>query len=397
MKKASFALIMFAVFGSALVVWVPGLWSSLAFEVIGFALAASWLIAALPGRLELRGSLALIPLAAAAVWGVTQGVVGITAYPWKTQIAVLYWAANAAFLFSALQVFRDRRLQRILPAALIIPGSLVAVVSVAQFYTAGPDIFWLFRNPLDQDQIMGPFLNRNHYCAFMELLLPIAMYRALIDEDYGPAYAVATGVMYASIIGSASRGAAVIGTAELIAVPVLLWWQGAIRRARAIPALGALALSLTGLVFAAGYENVLSRLGQVDPYASRREFYLSSLQMAKDHLWTGVGLGNWAAVYPRYALFDDGSFANQAHNDWAQWLAEGGLPMLLFMVALAAWAAPRALRSVWGIGVIAILLHSWVDFSLQRTPVAILFFVLLGALEYVDWRPGNKRDPAGFA
>ena len=123
MKKASFALIMFAVFGSALVVWVPGLWSSLAFEVIGFALAASWLIAALPGRLELRGSLALVPLAAAVVWGLTQGGSGTTVYPWKTQISVLYWAANAAFLFVALQVWNELCRRKLLPFETLNPES----------------------------------------------------------------------------------------------------------------------------------------------------------------------------------------------------------------------------------------------------------------------------------
>ena len=55
-------------------------------------------------------------------------------------------------------------------------------------------------------------------------------------------------------------------------------------------------------------------------------------------------------------------------------------------VHLPAKGRGRALRSVWGIGVIAILLHSWVDFSIQRTPVAILFFVMLGALEFAGRR-----------
>ena len=54
MKKASLAVLAFAVMASTLVVWVPRLWSSLVFEGIGFALAAAWLGVLLRGKREAR-------------------------------------------------------------------------------------------------------------------------------------------------------------------------------------------------------------------------------------------------------------------------------------------------------------------------------------------------------
>jgi O-antigen ligase len=198
--------------------------------------------------------------------------------------------------------------------------------------------------------------------------------------------------MYASVVASASRAGGLLATAELIAVPMMLWRRDVITARLAVPALGAMVMGTAALVFAAGYESLLSRLSTEDPYSGRREFLLSSLAMAKDHPWIGVGLGTWSTVYPAYATFDDGKFANQAHNDWVQWLAEGGIPMALLVLAIAVWAVPKAWRSVWGIGVIAVLLHSWVDYPLQRSVMAALFFVMLGALQNT-----GERDLQGLS
>ncbi len=49
------------------------------------------------------------------------------------------------------------------------------------------------------------------------------------------------------------------------------------------------------------------------------------------------------------------------------------------------WIAIRstgpALRSLWGIGVIAVFIHCLVDYPLQRPALAGFFFVFLGVIE----------------
>jgi O-antigen ligase len=320
-------------------------------------------------------------------------IAGVTVYRWKTEMLLLYWVSNAAYFFVALQIFRSDRLRQRFIGFMTVFGALLAIVSTVQSYTAGSQIFWLFQNSVSADiggSIMGPFLNRNHFAAFMEIVLPMAMYRALMDRHYGALYAVAAGVMYAAVIASSSRTGAVLVTAEVLTVLTLLWRRGSITVRIALPAVGGLALCIVALVLSVGYQTLWFRLTQPDPYAGRREFLLSSVAMAKDHLWSGVRLGTWATVYPAYALFDDGHFANQAHNDWAQWLVEGGIPMLVLMAVIAGWAVPKAVRSVWGIGAIAVLVHSWVDYPLQRAVTAAAFFVLLGALANLDQRETTR-------
>jgi hypothetical protein len=72
---------------------------------------------------------------------------------------------------------------------------------------------------------------------------------------------------------------------------------------------------------------------------------------------------------------------NQAHNDWAQWAAEGGLPFLALLLAVAAWSLRPALRSLWGVGIVSVFVHALVDYPMQQRPaLAAYFFALLGVL-----------------
>ena len=75
-----------------------------------------------------------------------------------------------------------------------------------------------------------------------------------------------------------------------------------------------------------------------DPMAVRRELAWSTVHMAASHPWLGTGLGTWASVYPRYAVFDIGLIANQAHNEWLQWTAEGGIPLGILLATLFLWS-----------------------------------------------------------
>jgi len=181
--------------------------------------------------------------------------------------------------------------------------------------------------------------------------------------------------MYASVIAAASRTGSILVTAEVLAIVLV-----ALRR-RSHVRNRALTLSvLAALAMLSQPSSVGTSSGGVfqlaDPFSVRREFFQSSLAMIRDRPLMGFGLGNWSTAYPAYALRDNGLFANQAHNDWAQWAVEGGLPFLLLMLWIAARSVRPALRSLWGIGVLAVFVHSLVDYPLQRPALAGFFFCL---------------------
>jgi hypothetical protein len=56
---------------------------------------------------------------------------------------------------------------------------------------------------------------------------------------------------------------------------------------------------------------------------------------------------------PRKRRLRSGSFVNQAHNNWAQWASEGGIPFLALMLAIGAMLI--------GLGPLAVFVHAWID------------------------------------
>jgi O-antigen ligase len=135
---------------------------------------------------------------------------------------------------------------------------------------------------------------------------------------------------------------------------------------------------LTGVV---GWETLWKRLQEPNPYSLRMDLVRSSLRMVRDRPLTGFGLGTWPEAYPGYARFDDGRFVNQAHSDWMQWAAEGGLPFLGLMLAIAGWSLRPAVRSLWGVGILSVWVHALLDYPMQQRPaLATFFFALIGTL-----------------
>lgn len=116
----------------------------------------------------------------------------------------------------------------------------------------------------------------------------------------------------------------------------------------------------------------------------------STWDMIRERPGLGFGAGAWPRVHPAYAQFDDGLFDNHAHNDWAEWAAEGGMPYALLMLAFGLVIAPRAWLTVWGIGLLTVLLHCWVDYHFHERPAfGAFYFALAGAV----WRLGALYRP----
>jgi O-antigen ligase len=186
--------------------------------------------------------------------------------------------------------------------------------------------------------------------------------------------------MYASVIAAASRAGFVLVSAELIIVPLVVLRRRLLRGRRAA-ALVVTVLALSAIfAWAAGWNVLWERLQNPDPFVMRREFLQSSLDMIRARPVMGFGLGTWSTAYPAYAYFDQGLFANQAHNDWAQWACEGGLPFAALMLWIAIWSVRAAVRSIWGIGVVIVFVHCFVDYPIQRPGLGAVFFLFVGLL-----------------
>jgi hypothetical protein len=383
------ALFFFAI----LTLWVPALWPVAVFEIGIFALAA---VAVLRARRHPPAfAWPLVPLSFAVLWGCVQLLTGRTVYAFDTANAIVAWLAFLAVFFLGLSLFRPPAVARWFRSAMLWFGFLVAVLAILQSFTSGGRVFWLFPTAYNEF-LMGPILSRNHYAAFIEAVLPLALYQALTRRRGALLYSAMAAVMFASVIASASRAGAVLATAEIVAVPLLLFVRGKAEAAAVRSAFLRMALLLAAFTAIVGPETVWTRFWTPDPYGARREFAVSSLHMAAAHPWFGTGLGTWSTAYPRFAIADFGALANQAHSDWLQWAAEGGIPFALMLLSLFLWSLRPALRSVWGLGILSVFLHAAVDYPFSRPALGawpILLLSLLATDQLLTKDSGPKIAP----
>ncbi len=380
-----FALAGLFAFG-ILTLWVPAFWPVTVFQLGIFTLCLAVLWRHPPARIPYPA----VPLAFAVFWGLLQLALGLSAYPFDTKTTLVRFTTFLAVFLIAFCLFSDsdtRREHREVEIAkwfrlaMLWFAFVVSIWATLQTFTSGGRVLWIFPTGYTAD-VMGPIVYHNHWAAFVEVVLPIALYEAFRRERNSLLYAGMAAALYASVIASASRAGTVLTTAEIVVVALLMAARG-FTTGRAI---GATFLKML-LLFAAftavvGWEHVWDRFRVPDPFEGRREFNIASLHMVQAHPFTGTGLGTWPTVYPRYAVIDVGAFANQAHDDWAQFTAEGGVFFAVILFTLVLWTVPHAFRSIWGLGPVAVFLHAFVDYPFSRPALGswpILVIAMLAA------------------
>jgi O-antigen ligase len=338
-------------------------WALTAADTALFTLAA---VAIVRQRFAIRLHPIGAILAAAAAWGVMQAVTGITAEVQRTFESSLNWIASCAAFCLALRWTKDRAARQKFLTAQLIFGLVVAVGSVIWLFTLGS---------------LGPFVYRNQFAAFLEPALALAIAAAIGDRARPLRWVFIAGALFAAVVAAGSRTGSAICLALLIALPLFAYLRGVISLGALVRVSLLAAAAAFALVAVVGWQTIWDRLQEPNPYGVRADLNRSSLDMVRDRPFAGFGLGTWSSVYPKYARYDDGTFVNQAHNDWAQWAVEGGVPLFIAMLAVVAMLVPKAVRSLWGMGLIAVFLHAAVDYPFEQRPaLAAYIFALMGAL-----------------
>jgi O-antigen ligase len=299
-----------------------------------------------------------------------QVLAGLTVYQAASLAWCVMWLTYTVAAWLASQVLSDDHRRRVLMIGAAMGGAILAAFGTAQHLAAPGTVYgivgWEGAIPF------ATFFNRNHYAAMAELLLPMALYLCFTDARRRWWWGAAAGTVYGSVLLSGSRAGAVLVTAELLFANLRL---GARHPRRVLVLLTA----CTAATLLAGGERIASRLREPEPLKQRALVLRSAIQMWRARPWTGFGGGTFEAVYPEYALFDVGRRVDHAHNDWAEWLAEGGVPLTLMMAAFFTGTLANAWRHPWSAGAAVVLLHSLVDFPMQIPAIALGVAVTTGA------------------
>jgi O-antigen ligase len=158
-----------------------------------------------------------------------------------------------------------------------------------------------------------------------------------------------------------------------------------------------------------GTQRVVESIGHTTLQTEDRDEVAGyALRMWRDFPVFGSGLGSFPVVFPRYSAEGTLESYTHAHNDYLELAAETGLlgiGLLGLLVSLSFAAALRAqqLRKdpvMRGIsfaammGIIALMIHSTVDFNLQ-IPANALTFVLLLAFAWASRHCGEGQAQPG--
>lgn len=334
--------------------------------------------------------------------------------------------------FGVLLIGLIRGVRYINFASLILPltalAIVVAVVGILQKAGArsGETLIYGFWEPRYRGDAFGPFVNRNHYAGWMIMALPLVLAHALSIVEpltaHGAGWRRWMGAPDASraafyFLAVLAMGTALVLTGSrsgLAALAVVLAVLGVVayRRLsgrRRVTALVVVPTLLVATLVWAGFQPMFARFQQVPvEIHDRLLVWQDTLRLIRDFPLAGVGFGGFGtamAVYqtaPRHTLFV------QAHNDYLQVAAEGGLlvgvPALMVIVLVVQgiwrrfqqntdepsryWIRAGALAGLCGIAA-----QSLVEFSLQKPGNTVLFVLLLAiALHRPSERVVRRAD-----
>ena len=357
--------------------WAPETWTVSLLQAGVFLVAGVLLIRRMIAGIALEFSGDTVALGLLVLWGPLQVATGQTVSRYDTWNSSTNWLMVAVVYFAAKTLLRERSIRARFLSIQLWAGTALAILSVLFLFSTPMKVFGVFES---RYTAFGPFIYKNHFAVFIELLLPVAFYKIVSSERYRLPFIVAFAALFACMVASLSRGGVVVAVAETVVLLVLTGTRGK------LPALTLfkIAVPVVILIFVftliVGWDAIVRRFQEPHPFEHRIELVQSTLEMIEAKPVTGFGLGTWRAVYPQFAYFDMARLANEAHNDWLQWASEGGVGFVAVILFFAIWVSRFAWNHLWGLGVPAIFLHCLVDYPTRNPSLDAMIFLFAGAL-----------------
>jgi O-antigen ligase len=408
-------------------------WWESAFEISVFILAVLWLIDAIPSGsfLSKEQRELLVPLIAMTIYAGLQTLplwpettpLGVLHQPissdaHETQLVAIKFLALTLALAMLLQYTNSSRRLSLLVHAVIIVALASAVFGIVrQLYQYNPKGFLL--PSLQKGSGYAQFINKNHFAFLAEmafgLIAGLIAGRGLRWPQ--PLIYVAVGLpIWTALVLSNSRGGILAMTSQVVffvlasnigrakqlheskAAPT------AARRTARLAIKVALSVALlAGIVLGmmlVGGEPLADRLNTTreelsqqsteTTHVDRASIWKATLRLCYDHPITGVGFGGYWIAITRYHNGSGELVPQQAHNDYLELWASGGViavtVFIWFVIMLVGRArkqlhSPNRFRRAVALGALTglfgIAIHSLVDFGLHLTGNAFIFMALI--------------------
>ena len=434
-------------------------WWKAVFQCAVFALGCLWIVeGTLSGTWLVRQHRLLIPLVALIAFAFIQTSVPVRAglpgptidaglrrpisfAPYDTKMAALQLIALVTTAALLLRYTTTRRRLTMLVYVVVGIGLGSTVLGFIRKWFQHKVGFLLPHLQPDDGTVLGvggfgQFINHNHFAFLVEmslgLLLGLMLRRPLRPTRLALGLMLAI-PMWIAIVNSGSRGGLASMIAEILFVALLVFVAkpgrqllrtengrrqvgriGPFLVTRVLLIASFLAVVIMGIVWVGGdplayrLQSVPNEFGvrDSDKYSrtQRSTIWPMTWQMIKDHPLTGVGFGGYWVAVTKYHHGSGEMTPQEAHNDYLELLASGGLIAAVFVVSFIALflneliIRPRHSPVVPGAysggalaGIFAVVVHSLVDFGLHVTINAVVFTILI-AIATVSIRSGGDES-----
>ena len=405
-------------------------WWAAAVNGFVFLLAALWAVeGAVSGGWVGRAHVVVLPGLALAAFAFMQSVPlsaggPISFDPYETRITAVRLLAVALYAALLIRYAATERRLRALVYTIILVAAASALFGVARQATQRGEQGFLFLQYLQAGTGYAQFVNRNHFAYLAEaglglalglvagrgvgrqrLLIPLAfalpVWVALVlCNSRGGVLAMLCQVVFlGATFGLTRRQAERLG-----ATPTPFARLAGSRAARALLIILMLALIVVGMAWVGG-DPLAERMGSVreeaeaagartGPEASGRpEIWAATWEMFKGHPVAGTGLGAYWVAVSGYHRGSGRAVPQQAHNDYLELLASGGvlgflaLPAFIYLLTNRARqrlrvGTPFARAAALGAtaGLFGIAVHSLVEFGLHVTANVLVAAALVAVV-----------------
>lgn len=372
----------------------------------------------------------------AAAGGPGPGWMPLSLYPHATARDLLKLLLYLGVFLIAVTQVSSREDLRFYLGALVLFGFAFSFFAIIQKLTWNEKAFW-FIHLRPGRSAFGPYINRNHFAGYVEMIIPLVIGMALSgraamrtlrgggggsvpsfpgegppDQGRLVSFMFLGTVMSAALFLSLSRGGMVSLLAAIVVFGVLL-------RAKKVPGLKVL-LTVGSFIFAVllfsiwvDYHAVSMRvaslfgaISEVLAGEARPKVWRDGLSMVWRFPVFGVGLGAFPVSYPFFQTVGPGVFFTHAENDYLQLLIETGLAgalaaaagLTLFAVHVlrrfAALRDPRMIALAAGgvASVAALAVHGTVDFNLHIPANALHVVIVMGLLLVMVHLRGGESE-----
>ncbi len=331
----------------------------------------------------------------------------------STRLELLLLVSDLVLLILAVQAFRTLQDWRGFVWFGMVFGFVVCIFGILQHLTFNGKLYW-FREMRYGGIPFGPYVNRNHFAGFVELILPLALVPLLLGRvrrERWPVVTLFAVVPIGALFLSVSRGGIVSFGVELVVLALVMIQRRTMGKQLFV---GAAVLLLALLMVSwLGVGQLLQRFSSFQSLevtaGKRASMRRGTWQIFLQNPVAGTGLGTLQIVYPQYESLYDGKIVNHTHNDYLEALAEtgilGGICCAWFLGVLLGQSLRRlrqlnnsfagALHLSGLVACAGFLVHGLVDFNLHIPANAFLFFLMahLATSEIQPLAPPSAAHP----